>query len=118
MPYQTGLLGCMEDTSSCIDGLCCHCCQIGRQFRALEGQVNQMSVLHCILGLYFPYACAPLLRCRVSEQFQLGEGKCASLCIGCICTDCSICQTHRELTLRNCWPGGFCVKQAYTNKMT
>jgi Cys-rich protein (TIGR01571 family) len=115
MPFETGLLACMDDKASCLDGLCCHCCQIGRQFRALDGQVDQLSVVHCILGLMFPNVCAPLLRCRVSDKFHLEEGVIVSLCAGCICINCSICQTHRQLTMRNCWPGGVCVKQPFTN---
>ena len=52
MPYETGLCGCMEDMQSCLDVWCCQCCQIGRQYKAVEGEVNQLSVLHCLCGLW------------------------------------------------------------------
>ncbi len=119
MPFETGLLGCMEDKSSCLDSICCWPCQIGRQCAAVNGQVNQMSCLHCLGALFVsPLCCAIVLRCKVSDRYSLGESCIFSACIGYFCTYCSLCQTHRQLTLRGDFPGGFCVSQPYTQRMT
>jgi Cys-rich protein (TIGR01571 family) len=115
--FQTGLLGCMEHTGSCIDTFCCYCCQIGRQFNAADGMPNSLNVLRCLCSLYAPNLCTALLRCKVVEKFNINEGKIISCCIGCICYPCSICQTHRELALNNLNPGGMCVSQEFARGM-
>jgi Cys-rich protein (TIGR01571 family) len=113
--WQTGLLGCLDDKSSCIDSICCWCCQIGRQCAALDGKVNENSYLYCCLALFFQahWLLICCLRCKVSSKYQLDEGCIGSICKGYFCPLCSLCQTHRELTVRNAWPGGFCVKQPF-----
>jgi Cys-rich protein (TIGR01571 family) len=116
-PFQTGLCGCMEDKASCIDTFCCYCCQVGRQFKAAEGEVNQLSVLYCCLSLCFPYCCSALLRCKVVDTLSIDENKIVSCCLGIICMECSICQTHRQLTLAQRFPGGLCVSKPYTDGM-
>jgi len=119
MTFETGLCACMEDKASCLDVICCWACQTGRQWLAVQGQVNNMSVGICCLSLFgFHSLFAPLLRCKVSDRYNLGEGCCGSLFFGCLCTYCSLCQTHRQLTLRNEFPGGVCVSQAYTTRMS
>ena len=117
MPYETGLCGCCEDMQSCLDVFCCQCCQIGRQYKAVEGEVNQLSILHCLCGMCFPSLLTCILRCKVSTRLTLDESSIVSCCLGCLCTSCSLCQMHRQLTLRSCWPGGLCVKQPYTERM-
>ena len=117
MPYQTGLCGCMEDTGSCIDSLCCQCCQVGRQYKAADGEVNQLSVPHCLCFLCFPTLVGAVLRCKISTALTLEENVCVSCCVWVFCPQCATCQQHRQLTLSARFPGGMCVSQPYTDKI-
>ena len=119
--FDTGLCACMDDKASCIDVICCMPCQFGRQCNALNDQVNEGNLMYCCLGLIcYPgmYIFAGVLRCKVSSKYNLEEHCCVSACLGWYCTLCSLCQTHRQLTLRNAWPGGVCVKQPYSLNMS
>jgi Cys-rich protein (TIGR01571 family) len=116
--FQTGLLGCTSDIPSCLDGCCCPCCQVGRQCNAVDGEVNSLAILPCIGSLLF--GSMPIwvicLRCKVSDKHELDEGKIMSILKGLCCPSCSLCQLHRELSLRNAWPGGLCVNQPFEMK--
>jgi Cys-rich protein (TIGR01571 family) len=108
--YSTGLLGCLEDKPSCVDSICCYPCQIGFQFGALNGSEG-MSPLHCLLSAIGAFQCCIcLLRRKVDETYNVGEGCIVSFCIAYICPQCSLCQTHREIKARSRAPGGICVK--------
>ena len=65
----------------------------------------------CLAG----YLCAPIMTCqirrRVAERFNLDEGCCMSVICCYFCMYCSLCQTHRELTYHNSWPGGTCCQR-------
>lgn len=121
-PWQSTLLGCMEDTPGCVDGFFCRCCVIGRECGTLELSVpGQQSCLYCICsmmpGLDMLVAC--FLRFKVVQKFNIDEGAAFSCCISYLCFFCSICQMHREMTVHNLWPGGACFeKQPFTNMMT
>ena len=99
-----------------MDVVFCMPCQASRQCMALDNQVNQLSMPHCI-GMMICYPAyqvfTTLLRCRVNEKFNLGESCCFSFIFGFYCPLCSLCQTHRQLTIRGVWPGGVCVQQPY-----
>lgn len=112
--WETGLCACMEDKASALDSVCCFPSQIGRQCAALDDQVNQLAPLWCVLSAI---GCAPIaicgIRTKVVSKYNLDETRSISVCIGCLYPVCSLCQTHRELTLRNAWPGGACVQQPF-----
>jgi Cys-rich protein (TIGR01571 family) len=111
MSYTTGLCDCMKDTSSCVDIYCCFPCQVGRQCaasNASEPQVDTFQCTGCLFALFFPALGACCIRRNVAERFNLDEGCCGSTCFACLCPSCSLCQTHRELTIRGTWPGGVC----------
>jgi Cys-rich protein (TIGR01571 family) len=117
MPFETGLCGCEEDRESCLDVIFCFPCQTGRQFRAVEGNLNEISYVHCVLATFLPHCCVNLIRFRVSDKLQLDEGRCSSIVSAWLCTLCSLCQTHRQLALRRCPPGGFCLTQPSTDRI-
>eukprot|EP00672_Neobodo_designis_P025570 CAMPEP_0174840606 /NCGR_PEP_ID=MMETSP1114-20130205/8786_1 /TAXON_ID=312471 /ORGANISM="Neobodo designis, Strain CCAP 1951/1" /LENGTH=122 /DNA_ID=CAMNT_0016074763 /DNA_START=37 /DNA_END=405 /DNA_ORIENTATION=+ len=109
MSYTTGLCDCMQDTSSCVDSVICYPCMIGRQCGAADGQSDQCSCFGCICGYLFPSLSACCLRKKLAERYSLEEGCCGQVIFGCLCPACSLCQTHREFTIRGVWPGGSCI---------
>jgi hypothetical protein len=84
---------------------------VGRQCAALDGQTNTMNMCCCIAAFFTSgamsiWACC--IRKKVNEQFNL-DVSCLNWCLcGLWFPWCSLCQTHRELTIRNRWPGGTC----------
>jgi Cys-rich protein (TIGR01571 family) len=107
--FSTGLLDCMVDSSLCLDVCICYPCQIGRQCRAVdESQVDSMSFCCCLAGMYIPVISSCMIRRKVVARFAIDEGCIMSTIQGCICWSCSLCQTHRELTVHKLWPGGVC----------
>ena len=110
--WSTAICACTSDTSSCMDSICCPCCQIGRQCGSAEqGTVNQMQCCGCLCGMFCPVLSVCCLRRKVATKFSMSEGCCGACCCTMFCCPCSLCQTHRELTIRGFWPGGFCCSQ-------
>lgn len=110
MPYVNTTCGCFDDTSVCMDTLCCPCCQVGRQCNAVEGKADEHGCCMCLFASCFFPIMAICLRCRVSDRFSLEEGCCVSTCCGCCFPCCSVCMTGRELNYRGINPGGCCCK--------
>lgn len=111
--WGTGLFDCLMDTTQCADTICCGLCAISRQLKALEGVTNECDIGLCVVA-YFCGACmVTKIRMGTVEKYGIAEDTMMSVLIGCcFCPACSLCQTHRELTLRNAWPGGtLCHKQ-------
>ena len=109
MSYSTGLCDCTQDTSSCVDQCICYPCMIGRQCSAADGLASKFSCFGCICGYLFPGLSACCLRKKIAERYSIEEGICGHVIFGCCCTWCSLCQTHREFTIRGTWPGGSCI---------
>ena len=105
--YQTGLLGCTADTSSCIDTLFCYTCMMARQCNAVEGKIDECSCVPMIMTAMCPVVAACQIRSKVTNKYQLEDG--CGCCMSIAFPGCSACQTHRELTLRGAWPGGSCL---------
>ena len=112
MPFINSTFGCFNDVPQCLDTMCCFCCQVGRQFNAVDGIEDQHNCMMCLAGL----CCAPfvpcVLRCKVSDKYQLGESAVVSFCCGCCYGPCSVCMTGRELNDRGTNPGGFLCSSA------
>ena len=113
MPYYTGICGCCSDYKGCMDVIFCPCCQVGRQCAAVKGQPDQMECMPCfitcLLAVPSFQIAAVCLRSKVAEKYMLEEeGCCSHVCCGCLCTGLSLCQTSRELNLRDANTGGTC----------
>eukprot|EP00744_Colponema_vietnamica_P022780 GILI01032800.1.p1 GENE.GILI01032800.1~~GILI01032800.1.p1 ORF type:complete len:124 (+),score=9.09 GILI01032800.1:72-443(+) len=104
--WGTGLLACANDTPQCIDNCICYPCQSSRQLRALQGATNEFDLKFCLISSCCPHCVAVHIRIQVVEKYGIGEGMPIAAALGCCCAFCSSCQVHRELTLRNAWPGG------------
>jgi Cys-rich protein (TIGR01571 family) len=111
MAFTTGLCDCMKDVSSCVDIYCCWPCQMGRQCAAADTadpKADTCNCCGCLCGLCFPICVTCQIRRNVAARFAIDEGCCCALCVSAFCLQCSLCQTHRELTVRGTWPGGVC----------
>ena len=108
MPFTASIFGCLANIPPCIDILCCPTCQIGRLASASEGVPNTMDLMWCLGSLFCAPLMVPLLRCRVSEKYNLGEGPVGSILFGCCCAPCSLCQMNREMALHGVPPGWCC----------
>ncbi len=110
--WRTGLCQCTLDVPQCLDTICCQCCAGSRQWNAIEGRSDTCDLMHCVL-----HACCALcsnicIRIKVVEKYNIDESSVVSCLLATCCGSCSLCQTHRELTVQNQWPGGtLCHKQ-------
>ena len=110
--FNTGLFDCTKDVNQCVDTACCAPCAASRQLMAIEGNTDTLSVPHCVAASCFGVCVNIMIRMKVVEKYQIEEGMPITVCTVCICGGCSLCQTHRELSSRNSWPGGMvCHKQ-------
>ena len=107
---QTTLLGCTDDVPGTLDHLCCGPCMIGRQCAALEGTTDTMNAMWCMVAIFteaYPiFACC--LRGKLDTMFNMNLGIMEKCCLPWFCSQCALCQNHRELTIRGKWPGGTC----------
>lgn len=104
--WGTGLFHCMMDTTQCIDTCLCGPCSLSRQWKALEGVTNQLDITMCLVGSCCGACMNAMIRMKTVEKYAIAEDTVMSVAFGLCCAGCSLCQTHRELTLRNAWPGG------------
>ena len=120
-PWSSTLCSCTEDTSACLDGLFCYYCQIGYQtgkFRVPLGMPHvNMDIGSCFLAALGDFFCLGLVGgCMVSDVRHRTAARYNIIHSGCLffegyfCPCCSLCQTHREMTVRGDWPGGVCVQ--------
>ena len=110
MPYSTGLCDCCSDTGSCLDVFFCGCCHISRVLNALNFQPDTCSCLCPCCLLCHICTTQDLMAQRFAPEQELKNGCCTVL----FCASCVVCQTSRELTMRNMNPGGTCCKSAIT----
>jgi len=99
------------DSTQCIDTCLCFLCALSRQWKALDGVTNQFDLVMCLVSCCFPPCSNVKIRMRTVDKYGIDEGCIGSVIYGlCPCfAACSACQVHRELTLRNAWPGGNCL---------
>lgn len=110
--FKTGLFECMMNTQICLDGCLCPCVQVGRQCEAVENnQVDTGNLTNCCLGAFCYCFAICNVRRKVVEKYDIDEGSIGSCLKSLLCGCCSLTQTHRELTLRKVWPGGYFVKE-------
>jgi len=109
MSWSTGLFDCTKDIKQAIDTCCCFPCATSRQLTAIEdSKPDTFTLAKCILPGACPGgACAVCyVRRKLVDRYHIEEGLVTSILTGWICAGCAACQHHRELTKRNCWPGG------------
>ena len=110
--WGTGLFACMMDTTQCIDLYFCGPCAMSREWKALEGVTNQFDLPMCVAGCFCGHCMNVVLRMKTVEKYGIDEATVMNVAWGLCCGACSNCQVHRELTLRNAWPGGTCLLKA------
>lgn len=110
--WSTGLCQCTIDVMQCLDTYFCPCCAGSRQWNAIEGRTNECDVMHCCMHAFCGPCSTVCIRTKVVEKYTIDEGAVVSCLLALCCGPCSMCQTHRELSQRNVWPGGtVCHKQ-------
>ena len=109
--WTTGLFGCCEDVSGCIDSIMCYPCQFSRQCGALAGQAQTFELKWCII----PFLCSSFATCmicqmraRIRTKYEISGGAVGDCLSSFICPHCTFCMNGRELTNRGLWPGGSC----------
>lgn len=109
MSWNTGLCACTVDLKQAIDNCICFPCSISRQLNAVDDSApNTFTLSKCLLpGLLCCFASC-IVRRKIVDRYHIDEGFVGSLLHG-LCGPCATCQHHRELTKRNCWPGGSCL---------
>ena len=104
--WGTGTFECFMDPMQCVDSWLCSWCAMSRQWKALEGMTNTLDIVMCFVAYLFGCCVNIMIRMKVVEKYGIAEALPMTVfwawCFG----QCSLCQTHRELTLRNAWPGG------------
>uniref|UniRef100_A0A7S1R5D3 Uncharacterized protein n=1 Tax=Neobodo designis TaxID=312471 RepID=A0A7S1R5D3_NEODS len=110
--WNTGLCACTMDVTQCLDTYCCGPCSVSRQCNAIEGRGDECDLMNCLIGACCGVCAVISIRMKVVEKYSIDEGSAISCLSALCCASCSLCQTHRELTARNTWPGGtLCHKQ-------
>lgn len=104
--WGTSLCACTSDVPQSVDNCLCFPCQNSRQLRALEGSTDNMSVKYCVISCFCATCASARVRMLSTEKYGIDESKPLTALLGCCLAPCSSCQVHRELTLRNAWPGG------------
>ena len=104
--WGTGIFECFMDPMQCLDTYLCGCCAMSRQWKALEGMTNQLDIVMCFVAYLFGQCVNIMIRMKTVEKYGIAEGLPMTVIWACCFGQCSLCQTHRELTLRNAWPGG------------
>ncbi|CUG92752.1 Hypothetical protein, putative [Bodo saltans] len=118
--YNTSLFECCADMGSCCETICCMYCQVSAQRNKLIKKTEGVDCCQC-----FTMACGDMFLCgwclmyNVAQQrmdmkiLGINEGYISAWCKTWCCLACSVCQTHREMSIRHHFPGGCCVKEPY-----
>lgn len=105
--WSTGIFECFNDFNVCCDIYCCHCCANARQWDAVEGKPDSMNLMvflaNFCLGTTALLNC--FTRCNIVKRYNIDEGDFISCLWGTFCPLCTMCQQHKELTVRGQWPG-------------
>jgi Cys-rich protein (TIGR01571 family) len=116
--WNTGLFHCLHDTNVCVEVTFCPYCQAGYQYhrtkKSFVGMNATVCVGMCCLDMVLAgggyLVVSTVLRQRIVDRYQLNESTGMVLCRGLFCSPCTLCQLHREMTLRSECPGGVCIE--------
>ena len=103
----------VRHTESCLDATFCDPCQSSRQCNAANGVQQEFSLSYCLIALVCPMVTQCQIRTKINTTYSIDEGAVGAAIRGCCFPCCSNFQTHRELTLRSQYPGGFCVSKPF-----
>jgi Cys-rich protein (TIGR01571 family) len=106
MPFSTGLCDCCSDTGSCLDVFFCGLCHLSRVEMAINFQPDTCSFICPCCALCHLCGVQNLMAQRFAPETDISHGCCTVL----FCAPCVLCQTSRELTIRQMNPGGTCCK--------
>ena len=120
--FMSGIFDCFEPTEVCLEGWCCGYCQGGHQYSMLTTGRPEMNPIVsfgacCIDQFAKGLAMAFLtwhLRTTIMQRYNIVEPPLHTAFFSCCCAGCSMCQQHREMTMRGEWPGasfGLCMKE-------
>lgn len=117
--YNTSLCDCMEDSPSCVENWCCPYITVSQQYNMLNDDRPSPNWLMCVGMLFIDamvtggftlIAASVANRSAVRRRFGLNaRSACADFATAVCCRPCSDCQIYREMSIRNTWPGGFCL---------
>jgi Cys-rich protein (TIGR01571 family) len=126
--WSTGLCDCADDMNSCMENLVCLHCQNSRQYNMLHYGSNKvhwltagMTLVGDLLALAFiptpvciGSACLnwhnrTFLRKRYSIEGNTVKDFFAAMC----CMPCVTCQNYREMSVRDEWSSGCCLKEPF-----
>jgi Cys-rich protein (TIGR01571 family) len=122
VPWRTGVLRCSEDAPSCTEGLLCMYCQNSRQFNMTKYGANELEPMSCLIPLIADAICGVCvgsffmtwhLRRVVRQRYAIEGSDCGDAATALLCLPCSVCQVHREMSVHNEWPAGFCVSRPF-----
>ncbi|CUG15342.1 ama1 protein, putative [Bodo saltans] len=122
--FNSGLLSCTDDRDSCLDGAFCPWCQISTQYNMFQNREMgnlphifiPLFVLDYVSGGLVLSCVSVMMRNRARRTFSLEETDMDSCCKAFCCSQCSICQVYREMSIRRHWPGGVCVGKRYVKE--
>jgi Cys-rich protein (TIGR01571 family) len=119
--WQTGLFGCGSDWRSCVEVILCYHCTSCRLLNVIsdDSQFNVLELMDMVIFFIFDavsaglcsgyYACRTRKYCR--KRYAIPPAVCEheDILVACVfCRPCSMCQVHRESSMRGWWPGSCC----------
>ncbi|CUE71413.1 ama1 protein, putative [Bodo saltans] len=121
--YNTGLCECANDVGSCAESVFCCYCFVAQEYNMLDRRQRSINWMMCgmmmccdaflTMGLSITIGNI-ITRAKMREVFRLNNVNCFVDSLAAIfCFHCTLCQTYREMSLRNLWPGSICVSEQY-----
>ncbi|XP_041647410.1 cornifelin-like [Cheilinus undulatus] len=108
--WETGLLDCFEEASTCCYGFwCCPCltCTVSGRFGE-NTCLSLWDIGSTLLTLYGIPLCVPpaalSMRVAMRNRYGIKGSLCNDIAVSCFCRWCSWCQMHRELKHRKKYP--------------
>jgi Cys-rich protein (TIGR01571 family) len=121
--FNTGLCDCTDDGSSCVECVFCPWCMTSQSYSMIDTNRPAIDVCMCCTTLLLDVAlfagsafaiAACMTRRKLNSRFQIAQAdECGECLKGLFCPACSACQVYRELSIRQLWPGGMCVRGPY-----
>eukprot|EP00658_Telonema_sp_P-2_P044390 TRINITY_DN3225_c0_g1_i3.p1 TRINITY_DN3225_c0_g1~~TRINITY_DN3225_c0_g1_i3.p1 ORF type:complete len:182 (-),score=32.94 TRINITY_DN3225_c0_g1_i3:257-802(-) len=112
------LLGCFQDSGSCLESFFCEVCQVSRQYNALHNNTNEIN--WAAMGgsvLIDASAYAPLSHCfllwhvrhNLRQKYNIAGSPMGDATVALCCGPCAVAQQYRELAHRGEWSGACCA---------
>lgn len=116
--WQSELFDCSKDNNVCLQTWCCPWCTESNLMNKRERNIADMDPGYCcgaccldiITRGFFSSAFSFGLRRELIARYGIMEEPYVNTCVQNICTPCSLCQSQREMIMRNEHPGGMFAK--------